>query len=293
MLTYIIRRLLLLIPTLLGITLLVFLVMAMAPGGIGGPMLDELGGQLQTAQMQRVRAYYEQRYGLDKPALVQYARWINQISPVGFEVMPDGSLGEWGFKRPDLGMSLTRHRPVIDLIAEALPITLLLNLISVPIVYSVGILSGMLAARYRGQWFDVSSGVAFLALWSVPTIWAGVMLIGLLANKQYIQLFPTAGLHSMLADSMPFLPRWTESGFEPGWLLDALWHLVLPVTCLSYAGFAFLSKLTRSSILEKLPVTMQLAAMALVIALAIGIIAGIVSAVKKDTVWDYAANIVA
>jgi len=79
------------------------------------------------------------------------------------------------------------------------------------------------------------------------------MLIGLLANKQYIKLFPTAGLHDMLATDMAFLPSWSgQGGFNPGWLLDTLWHLVLPVICMSYGGFAFLSKLTRGSILENL-----------------------------------------
>ncbi len=251
MLTYIVRRLLLLIPTLLGITALVFFIMASAPGGIGGPALNEMGG-LQGEEARRVREYYEKRYGIDKPIIVQYGRWLNQISPVGYEVQPDGTLDDFGLKWPDLGESLVRHRPVIDLLAEALPITILLNLVSIPIVYAIGILTGIFAARHRGKLIDVGSGMTFLAMWSIPSIWAGVMLIGLLANKEYIKLFPTAGLHSMLATTWPFLPRWTEAGFNPGWLLDTLWHLVLPVTCLSYGGFAFLSKLTRSSILENL-----------------------------------------
>ena len=92
----------------------------------------------------------------------------------------------------------------------------------------------------------------FLGQWSVPTIWAGVMLIGFLANAQYLKWFPTAGLHDMLAGSMPFLPTWNEEGFNRGWLLDMMWHLVLPVVCLSYGGFAYLSKLMRGSILDNL-----------------------------------------
>jgi peptide/nickel transport system permease protein len=251
MLTYIIRRLLLLFPTLLGITALVFFIMAMAPGGIGGPQLNEMGS-LQGEEARRVREYYQKRYGLDQPVIVQYGRWLNQISPVGFRPLPDGSLGELGFKWPDLGESLTRHRPVVDLLGEALPVTILLNLLSIPIIYVIGIVTGIFAARHRGKLIDVGSGMTFLAMWSIPSIWAGVMFIGLLANREYVKLFPTAGLHSMLASSWPFLPRITEAGFQPGWLLDTLWHLVLPVVCLSYGGFAFLSKLTRSSILENL-----------------------------------------
>lgn len=250
MINYIIRRLLLMVPTLLGITAVVFFVMAMSPGGIGGAELDAQGQM--TSGEREVREYYEQRYGLDKPAWVQYVRWLNMISPVGFEVQDDGGLGAFGLKAPDLGTSFSRHRPVTTLILEALPITLLLNALSIPVVYTIGILSGIITARYRGQLIDVTTGGFFLALWSVPVIWAGVMLIGLLANQQYMQLFPTSGLHDMRADVMPFLPAWNDAGFQRGWLLDTLWHLVLPVVCLSYTGFAFLSKLARGSLLENL-----------------------------------------
>lgn len=251
MTTYIVRRLFLMFPTLLGITALVFFVMGLSPGGIGGPALTQQG-YLQGEEGRRIREYYEKRYGLDKPLIVQYGRWLNRISPIGYRVQEGGALEDFGLKWPDLGESLARHRPVIDLIAESLPITVLLNLISIPGVYVIGIISGIVAARYRGRWFDVGSGAVFLGLWSVPVIWAGVMLIGLLANKQYIKLFPTAGLHDMLASEMAFLPTLTQAGFKPGWLLDTLWHLALPIICLSYAGFAFLSKLTRTSILENL-----------------------------------------
>jgi len=251
MLTYIVRRLLLMLPTLVGITLLVFLVMGLAPGGIGGPALSEQGN-LKAEEARRSREYYERRYGIDKPLLVQYGRWVNQISPVGFAVGSDGKLGEFGLKWPDLGESLARHRPVTDLIKESLPVTLLLNLLTIPIIYGIGIASGLLAARYRGRWFDVGSSTLYLALWSIPTIWAGVMLIGLLANQQYLKLFPTAGLHDMLAGQWPFLPYRDAQGWQPGWLADTAWHLVLPIVCLSYGGFAFVSKLMRSSILENL-----------------------------------------
>jgi len=254
MLTYIIRRLLLMFPTLLGITALVFFCLALAPGGIGGPALDQLGN-IQGEEARRVREYYDQRYGINSPPIVQYGRWINLISPIGFKPNPppEGGLSsDFGFKWPSLGESLLRHRPVVDLLLEALPITILLNLITIPLIYSIGILSGIFAARYRGKAIDVGTGGVFLALWSVPSIWAGVMLIGLLANTQYLKIFPTGGLHGIFASNMPFLPTWGPNGFVHGYLLDMLWHLVLPVICLSYAGFAFLSKLTRSSILENL-----------------------------------------
>lgn len=257
MLTYIIRRLLLMIPTMLGITAIVFTVMALSPGGVAGPLLGDQG-EMESSQAQALREYYNRRYGLDQPLPVQYLRWINAVSPVGFEVVatPDGGreLGAFGFKRPDLGESFSKGRPVLDLFAEALPVTLLLNLLTVPVIYVVAILMGVYAARFRGQTFDMLTGTTLLGLWSVPTIWAGVLFIGFLANQQYPALwwFPTGGLNSTRAGEMAFLPMWTDAGFAHGWLLDRLWHLVLPVLCLTYGGFAFLSKLMRAAVLENI-----------------------------------------
>jgi microcin C transport system permease protein len=251
MLSYVIRRVLLLFPTLLGITAVVFFVMSLAPGGIGGSLINPHGNQ-DPDVAKAMRDYYQKRYHYNDPLIEQYVRWLNLISPVGRVQNPDGTLGRWAFKTPDLGYSPTKGRQISDLLLETLPVTLLLNLIALPIVYSVSLLTGIYAARHRGGALDVGSGTAFLGLWSVPNIWAGVMLIGLFANRAHLHWFPTSGLHDTFAGAMPFLPAFTARGFERGWLLDTAWHLVLPVICLSYAGFAFLSKLTRASILDNL-----------------------------------------
>lgn len=155
---------------------------------------------------------------------------------------------------PDLGMSFSKSRPVRALIAEALPVTLLLNCVAFPIIYLIAVPSGLLAATYRGSWFDSLSGALYVALWSVPVVWAGVLAVGVLANKGNIlgeYAFPAAGLHSGGADSMPYLPSRAEDGtFIRGYLLDSLWHLCLPVACLVYTGFAILSKQTRAAMLD-------------------------------------------
>lgn len=251
MLTYICRRVLLMFPTLLGITALVFFVMAFSPGGIGGPALDRFGN-LKSEDARRVREYYEKRYGINNPPIVQYIRWLNLISPIGRVQNDNGTLGRFGVKWPSLGESLDRHRPVTDLIAESLPLTLLLNVLSIPAVYAFGVMTGIASAKRRGGLYDNAMSASQLAAWSVPTIWAGVMLIGFLANRQYIEWFPTSGLHETEASQMPFFAHWGPHGWDRGWLLDTLWHLVLPVFCLSYGGSAFLSKLMRGSILENL-----------------------------------------
>ncbi len=352
MYSYILRRLLLMIPTLLGITLVVFTVMAAAPGGISAQSLIE--GNLEPQAKQAMEEYYNRLYGLDQPAPVQYLRWLNSISPIGFTFDESGSIDGFSlFKGSDLGTSFRYGRSVLDLIEERVPITLLLNVLSLPIIYLLSIAVGVHAATQRGKSFDTSSSIAMLGLWSIPTMLAGVLLIGFFASDQYWQWFPTAGLSDREALDMPFLPHWgsvldvlllmlfmvvgllslvalsqyakrtlrtaimaglggilgfmmasdvnagsgfmsvflggigsvlfgllgftsftalrtssmgflgiflgilfacalMQDEFVRGFLLDRIWHLVLPVLCLTYGGFAFLAKLMRTAMLENL-----------------------------------------
>lgn len=354
MLSYLLRRIALMVPTLLGITLVVFFVMASAPGGIGVATLVD-GMNMEPEARKALEDYYNRLYGLDQPAPVQYARWLNNISPVGFVREADGSLGAFSlWKGSDLGVSFRYGRPVTDLLGERLPITLLLNLLTIPLIYAVAIAIGVQAARSRGGRFDVASNAVLLGLWSVPTMLAGVLFIGFFASEQYWRWFPTAGLvrrealdqtflpwlggigdvvllfvcvgvstvllvwgaarasvrarriagavlgavlgygmavdlsgatpgvaHAVLAvlgavlwrliAALPSVPlRIVSAGLlgigmgvglasiagmrveQGGYLLDRLWHLVLPVVALSYGGLAFLAKLTRASLLENL-----------------------------------------
>jgi ABC-type dipeptide/oligopeptide/nickel transport system permease component len=253
MISYIIRRLLLLIPTLIGITAITFFTMALSPGGVGAAALNQ-EGQLKPSERKALEDYYNKRYGINKPAYVQYFNWLNKVSPVGMKSAGVGWPGDWrvGFKKSDLGDSFSKHRPVADLIGEALPITLLLNALSIPLIYSISLLAGIRAAKRRGELEDVVTGTFFLGMWSFPSILAGVLLIGYLANVEHFKWFPTGGLHDQLADSMRFLPSRDAGGFHRGWLLDSVWHLVLPVICLSYGSFAFVAKLARGSILENI-----------------------------------------
>ena len=365
MLPYIIRRLFLMVPTLLGVLAVVFFVMAFAPGGFGGMELSQEGAQTEGYDARRYVKQQQRRYGSDLPKIVQFGRWLNQISPVGFrmsdqiefdqvqidavdELMAGLPIGEreqyrkratklaldiaayqasapidaarqvvraladpvagtamfeklelelqpqvlkelrvkitdqlatrglfqaqntlveelsfelsgvarprmdqLAFKTPDLGSTIGGRR-VVDRLKEAVPITVLLNVITIPIIYFVAIFTGVYAARHRGKFFDVASGFTFTALWSVPTIWVGVMFITYLANKDQLYLFPENGLHDLQASQMPFFPRFGDGGVERGWLLDAMWHLILPVVCLTYGGFAVMSRVMRGSMLDNL-----------------------------------------
>jgi ABC-type dipeptide/oligopeptide/nickel transport system permease component len=251
MTTYIIRRLLLFIPVLLGMTIIVFATVALSPGGTGASLIAREGGMDPRAR-KAIEEYYNKRYGLKDPLPVQYLRWLNEVSPIGFKRNEDGSRGKFGFKVPDLGESLVRHRPIIDLVKEALPITLLLNVITIPIIYVIAIAAGIRAAQKRGKFADIGMGSVLLGLWSFPQMLAGVLAIGFLASREYVKLFPANGLHDLRSESMPFLPAFGPAGFDPGWLLDMGWHLVLPVLCLCYVSFAFLAKLERGAMLENI-----------------------------------------
>jgi microcin C transport system permease protein len=285
-------------PTLIGATAVIFMVMALAPISIVDVLLPP-GGDLLPGQRAVREQYIQERYGLNKPAYVQYLRWLNNISPVGFctwtrddpevvsareeearqrknkeqeltatgvtasvaseqarkiDLRPDAGdirLSKPAIKSPDLGNSFIQSRPAWDRIKEALPITIILQLVSLPLALMIAILSGIRAARFRGQLQDKSISVILLAAYSIPVIWIGVMLIGFLANVQYLKWFPAGGLHSLRSDEFNFLPSFSGS-FQRGYLLDTLWHLVLPVVCISYGTVAFYSKLTRTALLEVL-----------------------------------------
>ena len=312
MATYLLRRILLFFPTLIGATMLVFFVVASAPGGIAAFALSQTG-DMRPEERRFKMEYLKQRYGLDKPLMVQYLRWLNKVSPVGFrtwqiddplvrdaaareakehdairaqvesdvraqlakegesppqanlndrvdqalrrrvDIKPDAGdmrFNKPAIKWPDFGDSFARGRKVGDLIAESMPITLLLQVIALPIEYVIAIVTGIWAAKHRGKFIDMFSGTFTLALWSLPVIWVAVLMIGFLANRNYLGWFPPQGLTDVRADGMPFLPGFVNGVWQRGFLLDFGWHLVLPIICIAYANVAFLHKLTRASLLE-------------------------------------------
>ena len=208
--------------------------------------IDEFPGRpLRPEERRAMQAYYTARYGLDRPVIVQYFNWLNHVSPIGIKKKDEGFPNGWriGFKAVDLGEAFSTHRPVSTMIAESVPITLLLETLSLPLVYGIAIWTGIRGARSRGKLVDVGLGFTLIGLYSLPSIWVGVLMIGFLSNVEYVHWFPTNGLHDLMSDSMTFLPTTIRGHFERGWLLDMIWHLCMPLICLSYGAFAFLSRL--------------------------------------------------
>jgi peptide/nickel transport system permease protein len=211
------------IPTILGITIMVFAISRAAPGDPVSLSMGP-GGQLDAQRAADVRKVRMALYGLDKPIPVQYAIWLKRVVKL------------------DFGDSIKHHRPVIELIAERLPITLTLNIISIAIIYIISIPLGIFTAVRQGRFSDKVSSVILFMLWSLPSMWVGQMLIGYFCGPTFKNWFPPAGLSSNYADALPFFP----------WLGDRLWHLALPVICLSYSGFAYLTKQVRAGMLDNL-----------------------------------------
>lgn len=221
--TYIVRRLLLMIPTLLGITLMVFAISRIAPGDPVSLSMGP-GGQLDAERAADVRKARMALYGLDRPVYVQYAIWLGRVV------------------RLDFGDSIKHHRPVMDIVKERLPITITLNLMAFVIIYTVSLPLGTFAAVRHKRLFDRGSSIILFMLWSLPSMWVGQMMIGYFCGPAFVSWFPPAGLSSNYADQLPFFP----------WLWDRLWHLVLPVLCLTYSGFAYLTKQVRAGMLDNL-----------------------------------------
>ncbi|OXU15622.1 ABC transporter permease [Sedimentisphaera salicampi] len=223
MTTYVIRRILLMIPTLIGITVLVFAISRLAPGD---PIAMQMGLDqgIQSGQNQAARQAQLELYGLDKPEPVQYFIWLKNIVQLNF------------------GQSFKHHRPVIELIAERLPITLTLNLTAFTIIYLVALPLGTLSALRHNRFTDRAISVVLFILWSLPIMWVGQMLIGYFSNPDFFNWFPSSGINSNNSDKMPFLV----------WLKDRIWHLVLPVLCITFNGFTYLTKIVRASMLDNL-----------------------------------------
>jgi peptide/nickel transport system permease protein len=206
------------VPTFLGITLLTFALTRLAPGD---PLwvLGEAGA-MDAFALARLR----EQHGLDRPLPVQYLRWVGQVATF------------------ELGRSLQDGRPVATRIAQALPTTMLLALLSLGLSYLVAVPLGTWAALKRGGRFDAATTAAAFVLYAVPPFWAGVMLLQALATERGLPLFPLHGLGSPSLDSAGLGRR----------ALDLLWHLVLPVAVLSYASTATLSRYARAAVLEVL-----------------------------------------
>ncbi len=221
---YIFKRLLLLIPTLFGITLIKFFINQLSPGNPVERKLQLHQGIQPEAITQQIVEETRKLYGLDKPIYVRYWIWVKQIAT------------------RDFGRSYKDHRPVINKIAERIPITLTLNIISIILIYLIAIPIGVYSAVAHGRFSERVSTFFLFMLYSIPSFWMAMILIFFLGGGDYWDIFPVYGILSPDAENYPFFKK----------ALNFLWHIVLPVFCLTYGGLAYLSRFQKGSLLEVL-----------------------------------------
>jgi peptide/nickel transport system permease protein len=215
MLSYIAKRFLLMIPLIFGITLISFLVIHLAPGG---PV------EVETEMSMKVSAQaienLKKLYGLDKPLHEQYSDWLMR------------------FVKLDFGQSFVDGKKVTDKIAERIPITLTINMLSLLITFFIAIPIGVFSSTHQNTFFDKMTTVFVFVGYSTPHFW--LALLCMIVFGVSLGWLPISGIQSIDISEMNFFGR----------LLDWTRHLILPVAISASGAIAGLSRYSRSSMLE-------------------------------------------
>ncbi len=226
---FILRRLLLLIPILLGLTVIIFLFIRLLPGD---PASAILGERATPESLQRVR----EALGLDRPLFEQYWEYVS------------------GVVRGDLGTSFLTNRDVVDDFLQRFPATVELSVAAMVFALSIGIPLGMLTAKRRGTWIDqVGTAVSLIGI-SIPIFFLGLMLKWLFAIQ--FPILPDSGRIDLIEYSIPRLTNlMTVDALlagEWGGFMDALRHLILPGIALGTIPLAVVMRITRASVIDVL-----------------------------------------
>jgi len=242
---YVVRRVLWMIPTMLGITILVFTAIRLAPGDPATVMIGmSSGGNLETGVDYEARiARFRHEHALDKPIAVQYLGFLGP-----FNVQPDGhpwfggsGADPWGgLLVLDLGNEFQRKTmPIFDEMIRRLRVTIPLSLVSTFLIYLFALPLGIHSAVRAGSRLDSVSTLFLFVLYSIPTFWAGLMLV-LLFGAAGFDLLPVLGLHDKDAGELsPLAYAW-----------DTVLHSILPIATLTYGGLAYLSRQMRVGMIE-------------------------------------------
>lgn len=228
---YILKRLLLILPTLFGITLVCFTLTQLVPGGpveeyisqvrqAGSESGFDMDRALSPSEIANIKAYF----GFDKPAWQRYLLWLYNVV------------------RLDLGMSYSYDEPVWEVIVEKFPISLFLGVSSLILSYLICIPLGVYKAMNNGKWGDTITSIFIFSGYVIPGYALGVLLIIFFCGGSFLDWFPIAG---MVSDNFDFLPWHLK-------ILDFLHHLTLPLICFMIGEFAVLTMLMKNSLLEEL-----------------------------------------
>ena len=245
MIAYLLRRILLIIPTLFGILAINFAVIQFAPGGPVEQMIAELKGRGDTMSRltsmggesagggdyrgargidPHIIADIKKAFGFDKPPLERFEDMLS------------------GYVRFDFGRSLFRDQTVLQLIVQKMPVSISIGLWSTLLIYLVSIPLGIMKAVRDGSRFDIASSAVVLIGYAIPGFLFAIMLVVLFAGGSFLSWFPLRGLTSSGAENWSW----------PARIADYAWHMVLPTAALVVGGFASLTMLTKNCFLEEI-----------------------------------------
>jgi microcin C transport system permease protein len=233
MLSYLLKRLLLMVPTLVGVLTITFLVIQFVPGGPVETLMAEAraggGGEAGgyrargDSDVKQIEALKKQ-FGFDKPVSVRYVEMLKNYASF------------------DLGRSFLQNKDVWTLIKEKLPVSISLGFWSFLLSYLISLPLGIAKAVREGSRFDVATTFLVLIGYAIPGFVLGVFLIVLFAGGTFFDLFPLRGLTS---------DNWAELSW-PARITDYFWHLTLPLTCLVIGSFATVTMLTKNTFIEEM-----------------------------------------
>ncbi len=230
---YLLKRLLVMLPTLFGVTLVVFAVINLAPGSPVEQRLQQLrfggmgnveGGKASSTVSDEVLAALNKQYGFDRPLHERYVIWLGNLA------------------RMDFGESFTYEEPVVDVVMSKFPVSLQFGVASLVLSYLICIPLGVFKALHHGGAFDgVSSFLLFVA-YSIPPFMLAILLIVFFSGGTFLNIFPIGGVQSDLYEELSLGGR----------LLDRLYHFVLPLFCYTIGSFTSLTILMKNSLLEEI-----------------------------------------
>lgn len=233
---YLLRRTLQGIPTFFGVTVISFLLMISAPGDPIALITFSPNRDPKAAEIMR------RQLGLDQPPLTQYIYWLLGNDWAQIDIDGDGAGDAYGERRGllrgDLGSSIRQREPVLKLIIERIPATLLLTFTALVLGYGAGIALGVLAAVYHKTWLDQLARIISVIGNAVPAFWLGLLLIIVFSVR--LGWLPMSGMRDIASRSDVFNP------------LETLRHMIMPVFVLSLGTIAFVSRFTRTELLEVL-----------------------------------------
>ncbi|WP_186142565.1 microcin C ABC transporter permease YejB [Burkholderia gladioli] len=233
--SYILKRLLLMIPTLLGVLTITFAVIQFVPGGPVEQAMQELRKGAEQGHVPfGMRAYsgvdpqqlaqLKALYGFDKPPIERYGLMLKR------------------FAHFDLGQSYFHHQSVWSLVVSKLPVSISIGIWTFLLTYLISVPLGIAKAVYNGTPFDVASSLAVLVGYAIPGFVLGVLLLVLFGGGSFWQLFPLRGLTSDNFAQLSLAAKIT----------DYLWHLVLPITASVVGSFAVITMLTKNAFLDEI-----------------------------------------